>query len=233
VPVDDAFSQAFDISYRELDVEVYQYLSKWALTGLAFRLGEGGVQFPEVAYQNNSIAKQDAMEILFEKLTMLSEGFLGDGEHKALFAGMERFYPGLADRVMEKLLSEEPENLSVIMRTAMIYHNVERYDEVFELYEKALDIDASDPGVLNNFAWFLATVPDMTLRDPQRAIPFAEKAVESKKLPQYMDTLAEAYYAAGSFQKAVEIINEAIALEPEYEYLKEQLEKFTGALEEV
>jgi tetratricopeptide (TPR) repeat protein len=231
IAVDEAFNQAFHMTYRELDHEVNRYMSKWAMTGLAIRIGEGGVEFPEVGYKTNDIAKQEAMGFLYSKISMLSEKFMGEGSHKELYAGLDELYPGLADMTIEKQLSEDPENVALIMRTADTYEKLEKYGVAIGLYEKALLMDDASPSVLNGFAWFLATVPDTTLRDPQRAIPLAEKAVGINKTPAILDTLAEAYYAAGSFQKAIEIINEAIALDPEYDYLKEQLEKFSEALE--
>lgn len=231
VSEDDAFNRAFQMAYSDLDSEVYQYLSKWSLTGIAYRLGEGGVEFPDVEYLYNDISKQDAIELLYGKLSILPEGFLGEGEQKRLYAGMEVLYPGLADMVTTKQLSEKPKNLAVLMAAAATYEKLEKYSKAIDLYEKVLLIDGSNPYYLNQFAWFLVTVSDTTFRDPQRAITLAENAVAVKRSANILDTLAEAYYVAGSFQKAIETINEAIALDPEREYFKEQLEKFSDALQ--
>ena len=117
------------------------------------------------------------------------------------------------------------------MRAARGCEKGRRYKEAIELYEKVLIIDASHYRALNDLAWLLVTVPDITLRDPPRAIPLAEKAVALKRSAGILDTLAEAYYVNGSFKRAIETISEAIELDPEDTYLKEQLEKFAAALE--
>lgn len=231
-PIDDAFKQSFKINYNELDTEVYIYMSKWALTGLAIRLGKGGVEFPEAKYKRNDISKQEVMGFLYAKISMFSEKFIGEGNHKKLYADMEELYPGLADTTIQKHLLEDPENLALLMRTAGTYETLEKYGKAAELYERAVTIDASNPSALNGLAWFLVTVSDTTFRNPQRAISLAEKAVTIERSANILDTLAQAYYVAGSFQKAIETINEAIAIDPEMNYLKEQLEKFAEAIKE-
>jgi hypothetical protein len=55
--------------------------------------------------------------------------------------------------------------------------------------------------------------------------------VALNRSPGCLDTLSEAYYANGSFEKAVETINEAISLDGDNEYLKKQLGKFMSARE--
>ena len=205
-------------------------MSKWALTGLAIRIGEGGLQFPDVKYKKKDITRQEAMGFLYAKISMFPEKFVGEGNLKKLYAEMEDLYPGLAEEVIQRQLSEDPENVALLLSTAGYYGKLERYSEAIGLYDKVVLIDASDPGTLNNLAWILVTVPDKTLRDPQRAITLAEKAVAIERSANILDTLAEAYYVAGLFQKAIETINEAIVLDPEREYFKEQLEKFSAAM---
>jgi hypothetical protein len=55
----------------------------------------------------------------------------------------------------------------------------------------------------------------------------AKKAVELERSPVFLDTLAEAYYANGFVQEAIEIIKEAIRLETgSTDYYEKQLRKF-------
>jgi len=230
--VDEAFSRAYNMTYAELDIEVLKYMSKWSMTGLAIRLGQGSVEFPAVKYKKNDMTQREVMGFLYAKISMFPEQFIGEGNHKKMYAEMEELYPGLADRAIQDQLSKNTGNIALLIRTAGSYEKLERYGEAIGLCEKAILVAPSYPGALNNLAWLLVTVPDTTLRDPQRAITLAEKAVAIEKSAVILDTLAEAYYVAGSFHKAIETINEAIALDPEREYLREQLEKFTKALEE-
>ena len=66
----------------------------------------------------------------------------------------------------------------------------------------------------NAMAWTLATNPDPLLRNGQRAVDFAEKAVAAtnRKDPMILDTLAAAYAELGQFTNAVRCDQEAIAL---------------------
>lgn len=64
--------------------------------------------------------------------------------------------------------------------------------------ERILAAAPEHPGALANLAWLLVNSDDRELRDPQRAVGLAEKAVEvSGGEPQALETLALAYAAAG------------------------------------
>jgi tetratricopeptide (TPR) repeat protein len=65
----------------------------------------------------------------------------------------------------------------------------------------------------NAFAWFLATCPDESFRDPPRAVALARKAVE--RAPQrgdYWNTLGAACYRAGDAPGAVQALETAVRL---------------------
>ena len=73
-------------------------------------------------------------------------------------------------------------------------------------------MDGEEPVALNNLAWLLVTIPDERLREPRRALALAKKAVALDRSAIYLDTLAEAYYANGYTNEALEAIDEAIAV---------------------
>lgn len=134
---------------------------------------------------------------------------------------------GLVRQMLDQRLIKEPGNISLLQNLAMVYHNMERHREAIETYEKILLIDDSQSVVLNNLAWLLVTAPDKGLRDPERALILAKKAVELEMSPIYLDTLAEAYYVNGHIQKAIETIRKAISLSKGTDpYFKKQLKKF-------
>jgi tetratricopeptide (TPR) repeat protein len=228
VTEDEAFSQVFKMSYAELDRAVYNYMTKWALTGLSY----GGIQFPEVSHQQKEMGKEEAMGFLYSKISVLSENFLGEGTQKTLYVDMEELYPGLADKVIAEQYSEYSKNMTWLMRMALTYQALEKYKDAIDLYEQALVLESSNAGIMNNLAWLLATVPDMTLRNPQRAVSLAKRAVAGRVSAGHLDTLAEAHYANGSFQKAIDVINEAIILAPDNKYYEKQLKKFMAAKED-
>ncbi len=87
--------------------------------------------------------------------------------------------------------------------------------EALYLYRDEI-VETSNPtaSVLNSFAWFLATCTDSTVRDGQRAVSLAEKAVSAtnRKSPYILDTLAAAYAEAGRFTNAISTQKEAMEL---------------------
>jgi len=102
-------------------------------------------------------------------------------------------------------------------------------------YTKVLELKPDDPDSLNNLAWLYATAKDPRVRNPSRAQEYAEKAVaaatlqKSQRLFSYLDTLAEALYANGEFDKAIETEKKALALNPDDRRLRTELEKIEAA----
>ncbi len=80
----------------------------------------------------------------------------------------------------------------------------------------------------NGLAWVLATTADADLRDPPRAVTLAEEINRrtDRQVFNYLDTLACAYAAAGAFDRAVQVEQEAIDL-AEKEGATESAEQFT------
>jgi tetratricopeptide (TPR) repeat protein len=100
-------------------------------------------------------------------------------------------------------------------------------------YEQALLIDINIPDLLNNLAWVLATSEDPALRDPQRALELAQRAIGLKKASYIWDTLAETLYANDRIEEAILAEQEALALASgDREIYEKQLEKFKQGLED-
>ncbi len=81
-------------------------------------------------------------------------------------------------------------------------------------YEKALEVEPEDSGLLNNLAWVLATSTVDELRDGARAIDVAAKAcdVTEYKQAHILSTLAAGYAETGDFDKAIEWSTKAVEL---------------------
>jgi hypothetical protein len=71
-------------------------------------------------------------------------------------------------------------------------------------YEKAIQIRPHDVGILNNYAWLLATAPEQKLRDGHRAVELATDACKQTeyKRDYNLSTLAAAYAEIGDFTTA-------------------------------
>ncbi len=97
-----------------------------------------------------------------------------------------------------------------------------------ELYFACLkDWDQSEEAAVSRAAkkaWY------EKMRDRERALVLAKKAVAQRRSPEFLDTLAEAYYANGFTAEAISNIQEAIFIARENRgYLERQLAKFQGA----
>ena len=105
---------------------------------------------------------------------------------------------------------------------------IDDYDEALDLcYQfrdllEELDIDLGSDnttlvGVLNNFAWVLATSPEDDLRDGERAIELATEAAELTDFKEayILSTLASGYAETGDFDAALEWIEKAISANDE------------------
>jgi uncharacterized protein HemY len=66
---------------------------------------------------------------------------------------------------------------------------------------------------MNYFAWFLATSPELQLRDSDRSVELAKKAVESEpKSGSIWNTLGVAHYRAGDWKSAISALDKSMAL---------------------
>ncbi len=136
----------------------------------------------------------------------------------------------LVENVLNQQLLKEPQNINLYQNLAMVYQQTGKYQKAIVTYEKIIALDPNQGVALNNLAWLLVTAPSDEFRDNARALDLAKRAVALKKSPVFLDTLAEAYYANGSFGKAVETCREAVKLATkDIGYYKGQLKKFLAA----
>ena len=86
------------------------------------------------------------------------------------------------------------------------------------------------PVELNDYAWMIATAPEVTQDELEAALLLAERAVMEtvRSEPTILDTLAEVQFGLGRDADAISTIDEAIALEPDDNYYREQRRRFTG-----
>jgi TPR repeat protein len=89
-----------------------------------------------------------------------------------------------------------------------------------------LAVQQNDANAMNNLAFLLATSKNSHVRDPQEAVSLATKAVAAANNPDYLDTLAAAYFSNGQTDKAIEAEQKALALNPSNDSYKESLQKY-------
>jgi tetratricopeptide (TPR) repeat protein len=91
-----------------------------------------------------------------------------------------------------------------------------QYRRALASYEEAVRLNPYDSEAINGLAWLLATCPDATLRDGDRAVELARRACKfsSRRIAAYVDTLAAAHAEAGDFKAAAEEQRETVGLLP-------------------
>lgn len=103
-----------------------------------------------------------------------------------------------------------------------LVHHAQYADAILH-YERAISMDPDrlDSEVYVFAAWLLATCPDISLRNGQRAVKFATKACEDTDWePWPLTALAAAHAQNGDFKDAVDAQKRAIELYREYTHLR-------------
>jgi tetratricopeptide (TPR) repeat protein len=142
--------------------------------------------------------------------------------------------PSEAERLLAASLSIDPCTASP--RATLAFLAAQRNDRGRHLQVLKEGIDQCPPqdGILNNYAYALATNPDEKHRDGAEALRIAEQITQGEqgRRHDYLDTLASAYAEVGDFASAVRVGEQALALvnateEPELiEESKAHLEQF-------
>jgi tetratricopeptide (TPR) repeat protein len=89
-----------------------------------------------------------------------------------------------------------------------------RVAEAITQFQQALQLQPDDPEVQNSLAWLLATCPEASLRNGDKAVQLAQRANElaGGKNPVVLHTLAAAFAETGRFGDAVRSEQKAIEL---------------------
>ncbi|QDS96461.1 tetratricopeptide repeat protein [Roseimaritima multifibrata] len=149
--------------------------------------------------------------------------------------------PRRAIDVIDTVLKREPDNWRALRMRADAQLSTSEHDKAVADYSKALEtinkeenqegLEASKSGILNNLAWVLATSPDESLRNGERAVELANEACELTEFKEahILSTLAAAYAETGDFEKAREWSEKAVAAGTKDE--NEQLDQLKLELE--
>ncbi len=133
--------------------------------------------------------------------------------------------PRKAIKLLTEIVEEDKANWRALRSRGDALLSIGKHEEAIQDFNRALELNPEESGLLNNLAWVLATSPEDKLRNGQRAIELATKACD---LTQYeeahiLSTLASGYAEVGNFEMAIKWSSKAVELgEGE---MKEQLQK--------
>ncbi len=115
---------------------------------------------------------------------------------------------------VRKALQLSPANMAAHRLLGSLLTQLGSYAEAISHLEISLKAKPDDRLTANNLAWVLATCPNATYRNGQRAVQLAERACKATeyRVPVMLDTLAAAYAQAGRFSSAVKTANQALAI---------------------
>jgi tetratricopeptide (TPR) repeat protein len=138
-----------------------------------------------------------------------------------------------AFETFDSALAIDPKSWFLRYGRADLYLSVGKHIEALKDYEIAYELQPEEPGLLNNFAWLLATSPDDKVRNGRRAIKLATKANEltDNKAPHILSTLAAAYAESGDFEAARTWSKKSVELatKENREQLRKELASYEGS----
>jgi len=121
----------------------------------------------------------------------------------------------------------EPENYIWHQSLGDLQIEVKNEAAALVSYERALALAPEDGLLLNNIAWLLVTAENVTLRDLERGLELARRAVQALERGFVLDTLATALWMNGNKEEALALEMRAMEMDPDQEeYYREQMERF-------
>jgi Tfp pilus assembly protein PilF len=138
---------------------------------------------------------------------------------------------GKAQQAFQTALGKNPSTADGQRLLADLYADQKLFAEAVQHYKQALQIEPKSAESHNNLAWLYATCDDPKWRDPRAALQHAREAVELTQWKEagFIDTLAEAHFASGSYQEAVRIQVLALQLDPQDPELQDHMARYRKA----
>lgn len=161
-----------------------------------------------------TLASMERFPEAIEELKKLTDDEESQPEFQLQLALYHQFanQPREAIAAYSELLEKDDDNFPALRGRADAYLSVGEHAKAVADFKKALEVEPKESGMLNNYAWVLATSPDDDVRDGKLAVELATKACEATNNEEshILSTLAAAYAETGDFDKAAEWSRKAI-----------------------
>ena len=129
------------------------------------------------------------------------------------------------------------EDVSLLTKMGDLLYFQDHKNKAEIWYRRALLINPGESRTLNNLAWLLTETHNDDQKRLKESMELAQKALESKKTAFIWDTLAEAYFMNGLYDKAAEASHNAlesaeegngISVEADLDYYKKRFKQMAG-----
>jgi len=131
----------------------------------------------------------------------------------------------LLESDLRHLLSLEPDNAMALNALGYsLTEHTDRHQEALQLISKALALKPEDPAILDSMGWV-----HFHLGQPQRALPYLQRAYRSFPDPEIATHLGKAYWALGQTEQAMQVWQEALARDPDSKLLNDAVAEVTTA----
>jgi tetratricopeptide (TPR) repeat protein/MFS family permease len=134
-----------------------------------------------------------------------------------MFSGLGMTYErkgnlALAEINYKKALTIKPDYEPTLTNLGIVLLKQGKLDAAIQNFNKVVELNPDRVEILNNLSRLLVTVSEVSIQEANRAIELAERACEltGYKNPEFLETLAIAYAAAGRFDDAMKTAQQAI-----------------------
>jgi tetratricopeptide (TPR) repeat protein len=157
--------------------------------------------------------KSDEAADCFEKTLLLDSLYYTANNN----LGLIRYQQGMREEAIQhymRVVELIPRSAAAHRNLATVLLSIGRISEAMDHHESAISYEPDDAVGISAFAWLLATCPNDSVRNGQRAVELAQRAARlaADKIPTVLHTLAVAYAEAGQFDDALTEIDRAFEL---------------------
>lgn len=129
----------------------------------------------------------------------------------------------LAEQDLQAILASQPDNAHALNALGyMLVVHTQRYDEAYELLNKALSLRPDDAAILDSMAWLHFKRGDSNI-----ALPLLEKAFALYPDPEVAAHLGEVLWSLGREQRARTVWNSALSDHPDHRVLQETMQRLS------